>query len=248
LFDPFAKGVRELNSVKQRMTEEYTALKKGYPAVIKSLNDKVGGTDFSVDNAIRVYLWNMAGFEVPGISKAQKEMLLDHVSKNAELVAFAEILSNISRRSEGYTKPKDYWVTQSIASDLVTIVHKVNRNDYLAEWIENKNLIFSKENLNKIESIYGTNFREQLENTIYRMETGSNRPSGKDGDVNRFVNWINGAVGAVMFFNTRSALLQTLSIVNFLNFENNNIFAAARAFKNQKQFWSDFTELYNSDM
>ena len=46
----------------------------------------------------------------------------------------------------------------------------------------------------------------------------------------------------------RSALLQNLSMVNFLNFEDNNIFAAAKAFANQKQYWSDFAELFNSDM
>jgi len=50
-----------------------------------------------------------------------------------------------------------------------------------------------------------------------------------------------------MFFNTRSALLQTLSTVNFINWGDNNPMAAAKAFSNQKQFWSDFAMLFNSD-
>ena len=50
-----------------------------------------------------------------------------------------------------------------------------------------------------------------------------------------------------MFFNMRSAVLQLLSIVNFLNFEGNNIFSAAAMFANQKQYWSDFLLLFNSD-
>jgi hypothetical protein len=33
-----------------------------------------------------------------------------------------------------------------------------------------------------------------------------------------------------------------------LNFEDNNIFAAAKAFANQKQFWKDFSMIFNSDM
>ena len=45
----------------------------------------------------------------------------------------------------------------------------------------------------------------------------------------------------------RSAVLQTLSTVNFINFEDNNIFAAAKAFANQKQYWDDFVFLFNSD-
>ena len=248
LFKPFSEGIRELNSVKQAMTEEYTALKKKYPKVVKSLTNNVGDTKFTVDHAIRVYLWERSGFETPGISKSAKRKLLDYVNSNEDVKAFADVLSAISRRPDGYIKPKEYWVTQSIASDLVDVVTKVNRAEYLAEWLENKDLVFSPENLNKIESIYGSNFREALENVLYRMQTGSNRPVGKDKTVNNFLNWINGSVGAVMFFNTRSAILQTLSTVNFLNFEDNNIFKAAKAFANQKQFWQDFSMIFNSDM
>jgi len=248
LFKPFSKGVRQLDSVKQAMTEEYTALKKAYPDVVRSLNNKVGGTEFTVDNAIRVFLWDKAGFEVPGISDKNKKMLLDYVNSSESVTQFASILGGISRRPDGYIKPKEYWVTQSIASDLVDVVTKVNRAEYLAEWIENKNLVFSKENLNKIESIYGSKYRDALEAILFRMETGTNRPVGNDRTVNNFLNWINGSVGAVMFFNSRSAVLQTLSTVNFLNFEDNNIFAAAKAFANQKQFWKDFATIYNSDM
>ena len=49
------------------------------------------------------------------------------------------------------------------------------------------------------------------------------------------MNFLNGSVGTVMFFNMRSALLQQMSIVNYINFADNNIFAAAKAFANQKQ-------------
>ena len=80
------------------------------------------------------------------------------------------------------------------------------------------------------------------------METGSNRAHGGDKVVNGFMDWINGSVGAVMFFNTRSAALQTLSTVNFINWSDNNMFAAAKTFANQKQYWKDFVTLFNSDM
>ena len=50
-----------------------------------------------------------------------------------------------------------------------------------------------------------------------------------------------------MFFNTRSAILQTISAVNFINFSDNNPLAATKALSNQKQYWSDFLKLFNSD-
>ena len=79
------------------------------------------------------------------------------------------------------------------------------------------------------------------------MKTGRNRPSGANKLTNKFMNWVNDSVGTIMFFNTRSALLQTLSIANFINWGDNNQAKAAMAFANQKQFWADFAMLFNSD-
>ena len=108
--------------------------------------------------------------------------------------------------------------------------------------------MFSKENLNKIEAAYGESVRSAIEDILYRTETGRNRPTGQNALVNRFMNYVNGSVGAVMFFNMRSALLQQMSMVNYINFADNNIFAAAKAFANQKQYWSDWAFIFNSDM
>ena len=38
-----------------------------------------------------------------------------------------------------------------------------------------------------------------------------------------------------------------MSATNFVNFSDNNIFAAGKAFANQKQYWTDFIKLFNSD-
>jgi len=78
------------------------------------------------------------------------------------------------------------------------------------------------------------------------MENGTNRSAGKSYGQS-WTNWVNGSVGAIMFFNARSAVLQTLSTVNFINYADNNIFAAGKALANQKQYWSDFSTLFNSD-
>ena len=248
LLDPFAKGIREYNTYKQSLSDDYQVLKKKYKNIGKMLNKKVAGTVFTNDNAIRVYLWNKSGFDVPGISEQQLNKLVDHVSNNKELKEFADSLSVISRVPEGYIEPEGYWVTQSIASDLSNIVLKVGRKDFLAEWINNKNIIFSEENLNKIEAIYGEGFRDALENVLHRMETGSNRQTGSNKQVNMLMDWINGSVAATMFFNIRSATLQTISSVNFINMSDNNIFKAAAAFANQPQYLKDFVFLFNSPM
>ena len=248
LFDPWAKAYVDFNIYKQRMTDEYTDLKKRFPTTVKSLKKKVPGMPYTNDTAIRVYLWSKAGFSIPGLSTQEQYKLIEHVEGNRNLRSFANHLSTVTRVKEGYLKPNEFWTTETIATDLANAVNKVGRTQFLQEWIANKNIIFSQENLNKLEAIYGTDYIDALQDMLYRMEKGTNRVTGKNKMVNGFMNWINGSVGAVMFFNMRSATLQTISMVNFLNFENNNIFAAAKAFANQPQFWADFIFLMNSPM
>ena len=248
LLTPFAEGTRDWNRYRQNMSNEYAALKKQFPGIGKRLLKKAKGTPFTNDSAIRVYLWNKSGFNIPGLSSDQIQKLSNHVEGDSDLKMFAEGLSVLSRMSDGYIEPSNSWVAESIASDLSNIVSKVGRADFLQEWKENVDEIFSPENLNKIEAIYGKGFREALENILHRMETGKNRNTGSDRIVNGFLDWINGSVGAVMFMNIRSATLQTISTVNFINWADNNIFKAAAAFANQPQFWKDFAFIFNSDM
>ena len=246
LLDPFAKGIREWNKYKQNMSEDFKHLQKNMKDVVKKINNKVPGTVLTVDSAIRVYLWNKAGFEIPGITPELQEKLLNYVDNNPDVKAFADALGVISRTKEGYIKPNENWSIQTVASDLNNIVNKVGRKQFLSEFLENSKAIFTPENMNKIEALYGTGFRDALENSLYRMEHGGNRLVSNDRVVNMFYEWINAAIGAIMFINSRSALLQTLSTVNFVNMSDNNIFKAAKAFANQPQYWKDFAMIFNS--
>ena len=247
LIDPFARADAEMKRMRQTITDDYKALRKKFPKIKKKLGKMIGVTGFTFDNAIRVYLWDKAGFDIPGLSKRDIKLMVDTVNEDANLKAFADTVGLISKQSEGYVQPGEYWNVESIASDLMNVVNKVSRKQFLAEWIENKNEIFSENNLNKIEATYGSRFREALENILWRMENGTNRLKGMGRLERQWTNWVNNSVGTIMFFNMRSAVLQTLSTVNFINFEDNNIFAASKAFANQKQYWKDFSFLFNSD-
>ena len=123
------------------------------------------------------------------------------------------------------------------------------RSDLMSEFNENVDIIFSPENLNKIEAIYGSKYREALEDSIRRMKSGNNRPKltgSGSGLVNEMLDWLNASVANVMFLNMRSGLLQTLSTVNFINWGDNNIVNASKAFAS-KEMWPTFMRLMNSD-
>jgi predicted kinase len=248
LIDPFARAINELNKSKQSSASDYSNLTKAFPNVKKKLNKEIEGGDYTYDQAIRVYLWNKAGFEVPGLSKRDLNALDSIVKNDPDLQAFADTLGLISKKEEGYAKPGEYWLVENIASDLLSDGSIGDaRSEFLAEWQQNADEMFSKENLNKIQAIYGNKFREALEDILYRMKHGTNRPTGSSRLTNNFMNWINNSTGAIMFFNMRSALLQTLSTTNYINWTDNNPLKAAMAFANQKQYWSDFSALFNSD-
>ena len=249
LLDPFARGVNELNAAKQRIGDDYKALRRAMPDVRKKLSKKITGQkDFRYADAVRVYLWDKAGYTVPGLSEADRKNLIDTVIKDERLQSFADALGLISARPEGYTEPQEYWLATNILGDLSDAVDKIGRKEFLADWIQNKNEIFTEENLNKLQAVYGPKYVEALRDILYRMENGTNRQERTSRLVNAFQNWVNNSVGAIMFFNARSALLQTLSSVNFINWGDNNILKAGKAFANQRQFWKDFATLFNSDM
>ena len=247
LINPLNRAYRELNDARQTIANDYKTLKKEYSNVRKKLNKTTPDGDFTYSDAIRVYLWDKFNFEIPGLSKTDQKNLSDLVKNDPDLRDFAEALAIISKQKDGYIKPGEYWLTEDIRNDLDNATNKVGRKQFFQEFIDNSEIIFSKENLNKIEAIYGSNFREALEDHLYAIINGTNRTFGNNRIVNNFMNWINGSIGATMFFNARSAVLQTISTVNFINWSDNNVFKAAAAFANQKQFWKDFAMIFNSN-
>ena len=256
LIDPFARAINELNMSRQQAVNKYSKLLKKFPEVKKKLKKKLNKfkntpdhvQSYTVDQAIRVYLWNKAGFEVPGLSKRDLKALVEFVENDTEVQNFADIIGAISGKEQGYAKPGDHWLVENIKSDLFSdgAIGDV-RADFLAEWKENVDEIFSQENLNKIQAVYGDKFLEALKDVLYRMETGNNRPTGSNRLTNMYMNWVNNSVGAIMFFNIRSAVLQTISSINYINWTDNNPLKAGAALANQKQFWKDFVYLFNSD-
>ena len=246
LFDPYARAMNDLSSARLAMMNDYRALKKQLGIVPKNLRKKLPGEPWTREQAVRVYVWNKQGTEVPGISKNDLRDLTKYVAEDAELQVFADQLIAI-QKGDMYPDPGKSWVSGSISTDMLRGLNTIKRAKYLEQWQANVDAIFSKENKNKLEAAYGIKYVKALENSLERMKTGRNRSFSDDSLTGRFTDWLQGSVGAIMFFNTRSAVLQTLSAVNFVNFTDNNPYAAAKAFANQKQYWKDFTTLMNSD-
>ena len=246
LFDPYEQAIQQIDKKKQAIRNDYKALIKELPQVRKNLKKNIEGTNYTIEQAVRVYTWSKNGIEIPGLSKRDQKTLVNFVKADAELVMFSDRLSAISREKKGYTPPSEYWTVEGISFDLTEMTGQVGRAKALAKWKENVEQIFSQENKNKLRALYGNNHVEALEDMLYRMEYGRNR--GRPGRIEQqWNNWVNNSVGAVMFFNMRSASLQTISAFNYIDWDNNNMAKAALAFANQPQYWKDFSYIFNSD-
>ena len=247
LIDPYTRGIGAMNIAKTEVKSTWLTLLKSHPEVKKKLGKMIPGSVFTHDHAARVYIWTKNGLKIPGLSKRDAAQLNKIVEKDENLLNFINDLESTRiLNKNGYPKPDDFWDAGSILSELNGLADIAGRKFYIKQWIDNKNQIFTKDNLNKIEANFGTDFRESLEDILFRMENGTNRNFGKNKTVNNFMDWINNSVGAVMFINMRSAVLQTLSTVNFINWGDNNIMAAGLAFANQPQYWKDWSMIWNS--
>ena len=255
LIKPYINGVDLMDAVRQSIKREYKALLKSFPDVKKELEKLTPNKNFTYDQAMRVAIWNQYGTEIPGLSQRDITYMSDLVNNDPDLAAFKDGLIVMGRQKEGWLPPSTYWDADTIVSDLYNITEGSGRKKFLGEFIENTENIFGTwsegrlvgPNMNKVEAVYGTNVREALEDSIYRMINGKNRSYGQDKETTAWSSWVNGSTGTIMFLNTRSAALQMLGAVNFLNWRDNNPFNAGKAFLNQPQYWKDFARIWNSD-
>ena len=253
---PFSRGDLAYQTERRIKMSDYIALKnqlkeKGekFLGLFKKqpLNKKIEkGEPWTNEHAVRVYNWAKQGTLPKDISKSDVNKLVKHVSNNPELKAFAEELVRINK-GEGYPEPSEHWIADNITRDLLYSGNKVSRKKHMKEFIENADIIFSPENLNKMEAALGKAWRTNMEDVLERMKTGTNKPSWARGN-----NWeadmldfMSGSVSGIMFLNMRSAILQQVSIPNYINITDNNPFAAAKAFSNIKQFSKDYVKLMN---
>jgi hypothetical protein len=244
---PYTHGIAQIDKARQSIKRTYRNLLAENKGITKLLQQKIEDGDYTYDQAIRVYMWNKQGDEIAGLSERDRNKLVAIVEGSQELKDFISVLMSLPNLSKGWPKPSEYWDAQTILSDLNNLTEKTNRKEFLAQFIENADVVFSEQNMNKLRAAVGNNWVEAMEDILYRMKNGTNRPSGSNRIVNAWNNWVNRSIGAIMFFNRRSAVLQTLSTVNFINWSDNNPIKAAAAFANQKQYWKDFAYIFNSD-
>jgi len=255
-YRPLSEGIIAFDGAKQKAIENLKVLKKEIKKIGIELGAESTAPGFTKEQAIRTRIWYLKGYEIPGLTPEEAQRISNSVRQDFDSMKLMEKLDAIFPENI-YPEPTDAdWLAGSILTDLLDHVNDKTRKEFLTPFFDNIEQTIGEftsgnklkgDNVNRLRAALGNDYIVSLENILTRIKSGRNRIVGPDSLTNSFMDWVNNSVGTIMFFNTRSALLQTISNFNYINWSDNNPIKAGAAFADQKQFWSDFTFLYNSD-
>lgn len=228
ILKPFNKGMVDLGAYTIRMHEELKQLKDivGKLGITqKELNKEISG-GYTVEDAVRVYLWRTApqangdmGFDIPNLDSKDSKALREFMSKpeNKKYMQYAYTVSQMIKNknaNDTYPQPGDGWKNGSIGADLRRFTYKQKRKDFLQQFEDNFNEVFTKENLLKMEAKFGKEWVRDFKKLHKLMYTGE--LERVDSTIARGLRFLEGSIANIMFINTKSALLQLVSAGNIL--------------------------------
>lgn len=207
---------------------------------------KIAFGNFTIEHVIRIAIWNKTGESIPGISTEDIKSALQLAGKTPWISEMADDIIELMR-PDAYGKPDANWFLGSVENDIYNAINGHIRKARMKEFSTNADAIFNELNLNKLQAILGGSYKFALMDTLERMKSGKNRKSFQTTWERKMNDWINGSVGAIMFLNMRSAVLQLVSMFNYINWSDNNPINIAKTFSDTKQMKSDILTLWNSD-
>lgn len=251
LIDPFNEAEQRMSEFRQDLSKDIKSINKEIGKIstivdkktVKEL-DKLG---YSPEQAVRIYIWSRRGEDIPDITRVERTKVNLILAKDRKLANYANHVMKITEKYGGYPPPSDHWFAGNLTTDFYEYANNNVRQGLLETWQGNIDILFNVENLSKLRAIYGKDFVKNLELTIQRMKSGVNKFHSQSKLAQSAIDYINGSVGVIMFLNMRSAVLQTISAINFINWTDNNPIAAVKALSNPKEYARMFLNLINSD-
>ena len=73
LLNPFARAMENLANDRANMMQDFRGLKKSLKIVPKNLRKKIKDSDFTKEQAVRAYIWDKQGMEIPGLSQKDQQ-------------------------------------------------------------------------------------------------------------------------------------------------------------------------------
>ena len=84
--DEVKRKYQRINTIKQKLSDNYRNLRNSTSGIKTLLASEVPCTVFSHDTAVRVYLWDKNGIDIPNISETDRQKLIKTVLDNPQLI------------------------------------------------------------------------------------------------------------------------------------------------------------------
>ena len=251
LIRPFNRAENAISTYKQNLAADYSALEKRLgdmkTVIKKDSKANLEKANMNSDQAVRVFIYDKLGYDIPGLKQNEIDNLVGIVNGDPRLKQYAEGVMSITKTDKVFPKPGETWYSSNIRYELFKYATEGVRGEFLKEWQKNVDNMFTEDNFAKIEAGYGKDYVNNLKEMLERMKTGKTRSSNLGKDVQAGMDYVNGSVGVIMFLNTRSAVLQTISAINYVNWSDNNPLMIGKAALKPKEWGKTFMEIYNSD-
>jgi len=263
LFKPLAHAYAEFENDKNESMNTISKIRKAIKAIGVDLQAEAfdGITN---GQAVRLHLWNTRGYikdnklkGVDAISDKLGAKATNHIRslKGIELLdLIADIEGVYQKTGRNYPEPKKQWRSQTILFDFLEFQNEDRRKEIFAGFVNNMETLFGKLKNGKLEgpqamrlrAAVGNQWMISMSDMVRRLKSGRNRIPSKDPYIDAMLDWTNASVGTTMFINSRSAFLQTISNLNFINGTDNNVLKVGAAYLNTPQFVEDFLYILNS--
>ena len=88
LYDPYNLAVENITREQRALSNDFKALKDQLTTVPKKLKQYTKQGDFTFEQAVRVSVWNKLGYEIPGLTKTDRNQLINDTSHLNQTITF----------------------------------------------------------------------------------------------------------------------------------------------------------------
>lgn len=141
LLDPYARANEFISRDRNALGRRFREIKKEFKVTPKDLKKKTPDGLFTREQAVRVWIWNNIGAEIPGLSKSDVKELVDYVNSDKNLSEFAVQIMQLNP-GKRYLSPTKTWNTGTITTDLLEVLNTSRRAMHLKQWQQNVDAIF----------------------------------------------------------------------------------------------------------
>jgi hypothetical protein len=263
---PFQIGQTRHDAARVRIMSEIGALNKIHKQLVSRFGEKImemaKGGDLTIEDIVKISVWNKMGYTIPDISEFDLKAALEVGKTISGLSAYVDSMAKTFDKYE-FEKPKgkdgarEVWVGVPLRNYIMSTINGNVRDKAMRMFTNNVDAIFTDDNQLRMRAVWGKKYVRNLNNALDRMKTGKMNQLS-DPNMSWFNLWLVGSVSSIMWYNSRSAILQLISMFNYIESDGVSspfnwfrtvgaAMSTGKMTKRGEKFWNELQYLRSSD-